>query len=399
MAIAKKIESFMAQSSWIRRMFEDGLRLKKEYGEENVFDFSLGNPNLNPPEKFRKLLREVAAEEREGIHGYMPNAGYPETREAIASFLSAAQGVELGAQHIIMACGAGGALNVVLKTLLDPGDEVIIPIPFFVEYRFYVDNYNGISRLVPTKEDFSLDLSAIESAITDKTKAVLVNSPHNPTGKVYNKESIDQLAAMLEHRGRESGREIYLISDEPYREIVYDGSVVPSLLKAYRNSIVATSYSKSISIPGERIGFLAVNPASADCENVINGMSLCTRILGFVNAPAVMQRVIARLQGVQVDVNEYQRKRDLLCDGLSRIGYEVVKPEGAFYLFLKSPVADDIAFVKALQSKQILTVPGSGFEGPGYIRIAYCVDDAVIINSMRGFKEAYQELTVREEKR
>jgi aspartate aminotransferase len=292
-----------------------------------------------------------------------------------------------------MACGAGGALNVALKTLLDPGDEVIIPVPFFVEYRFYIDNFNGIPRLVQTREDFSLDLAAIESAISEKTKIVLINSPNNPTGKVYGRDAIEELASMLELKERQSGRTIYLISDEPYREIVYGGKEVPSILKACRNSIIATSYSKSISIPGERIGYLAVNPSATDSSDIINGMSLCTRILGFVNAPSLMQRVIAHLQGVQVDVGEYRKKRDLLCDGLSKIGYEVQKPEGAFYLFLKSPVSDDVAFVKALQKENILTVPGSGFEGPGYVRIAYCVDDATIVNSMNGFEKVYKDLS------
>ncbi|MCK9275642.1 MAG: pyridoxal phosphate-dependent aminotransferase [Syntrophales bacterium] len=391
MAIAKKIADFKSQSSWIRKMFEDGIRLKNLYGAENVFDFSLGNPNLDPPEKFKKLLIETAHDEKAGVHGYMPNAGLPETREAIASFLNMKQEVNLAWQYIVMTCGAGGALNVVFKTLLDPGDEVVIPTPFFVEYRFYVDNFNAVPKLVRVKKDFSLDIGAIQSAINEKTKIILINSPNNPTGKVYDHESIEALSSMLVKIEKKTGRSIYIVSDEPYREIVYDGKTVPSILKAYRNSIIATSYSKSISVPGERIGYIAVNPGASDSDEIIDGLSLCTRILGFVNAPAMMQRIITGLQGVQVNIGEYQRKRDLLCEGLACIGYEVEKPEGAFYLFLKSPLKNDIDFVKALQEKNILTVPGSGFEGPGYIRLAYCVDDSTIINSMNGFEEVFKK--------
>jgi len=387
MALSKKIEGFISQSSWIRKMFEDGIRLKKEYGEENVFDFSLGNPNVSPPERFKELMREVAADERPGVHAYMPNAGNPEARGAIADYLSSEHTVSLSAENIIMSCGAGGALNVVLKTLLNPGDEVLIPAPFFVEYRFYVDNCGGVTTLVETKDDFSLDLEAIENAISKKTKVVLINSPNNPTGKVYDEESVTALAAILEAKSNEIGQEIYLISDEPYRDIVFDGAKVPSVLKNYRNSIIATSYSKSISIPGERIGFLAINPGITDCELLTGGMILCTRILGFVNAPAFMQRVIGKMQGTLVDIDEYKRKRDLLCAGLSAAGYRFAKPEGAFYLFPCSPIDDDVEFVKALQQKNILTVPGSGFGRSGHFRIAYCVDDSTIVNSMEGFRD------------
>jgi aspartate aminotransferase len=392
MAIAKKIEGFISQSSWIRKMFEDGIRLKKEYGEENVFDFSLGNPNVSPPERFSELIQEVAADESPGVHAYMPNAGNPEARGAIAAYLSSEYSVSLSAENIIMSCGAGGALNVALKTLLNPGDEVLIPAPFFVEYRFYVDNCGGVTTLVETKDDFSLDLEAIESAISEKTKVLLINSPNNPTGKVYDEKSVTALSEILERKSIEIGREIYLISDEPYRDIVFDGVKVPSVLKSYRHSIIATSYSKSISIPGERIGFLAINPEIADCELLTGGMILCTRILGFVNAPAFMQRVIGKMQGIMVDIDDYKRKRDLLCDGLSSAGYRFAKPEGAFYLFPRSPIDDDVEFVKALQKKNILTVPGSGFGRSGHFRIAYCVDDVTIINAMEGFRDTLNAL-------
>jgi aspartate aminotransferase len=390
MTISKKIHSFVSQASWIRKMFEEGLKLKQLYGEENVFDFSLGNPNLIPPLRFKEILRKVAAEDMPNMHGYMPNAGYPETRKAIADYINRKQGTSLAYENIIMTCGAGGALNVVLKALLDPGDEVVIPIPYFVEYRFYVDNAGGIPVLVRTKKDFSLDIEAMDRAITEKTKIVLINSPNNPTGKVYDHKAISSLSKILEEKERTFGKNIYLLSDEPYSDIVFNNVKIPSILKAYKNSIIATSYSKSLSIPGERIGYIVVNPQNIHLEDVIGGIVLCNRILGFVNAPALMQRIIAGMQGTRVDVSLYQRKRDILCEGLSSIGYTFHCPEGAFYLFPKSPVEDDIVFVKTLQERRILTVPGSGFGGPGHFRIAYCVDDKTIINAMEGFRAAFE---------
>ena len=385
MAMAKKIEGFITQSSWIRRMFEEGIRLKQEFGAGNVYDFSLGNPNVEPPEEFRQALREVAAADIPGKHAYMPNAGYPETRRAVADYLFREQGVAITAEQVVMTVGAGGALNVVFKSILDPGDEVLIPTPFFVEYRFYVDNGGGITVTVPTREDFSLDLTAIEAAINKNTKAVLINSPNNPTGRVYDVASLEGLAAVMRRKSGDYGRTIYLVSDEPYRDIVYDGVRVPGIMKLYGHSILVFSYSKSLSLSGERIGYIAVHPECEDAADLMGGLVLCNRMLGFVNAPALMQRVIARLQGVNVDAGIYKRKRDLLCEGLASVGYEVSKPEGAFYLFQKTPIADDVAFVRALQEERILAVPGSGFGGPGFIRIAYCVDDATIKNAMAGF--------------
>jgi aspartate aminotransferase len=387
MAIAKKINGFISQSSFIRKMFEEGVSLKRQFGADKVYDFSLGNPNVAPPAALCRRLAEVACAEIPGKHMYMPNAGYAETRAAVAAELAERDGLPLTADQVVMTCGAGGALNVILKTLLDPGEEVIIPAPFFVEYRFYVDNAGGVARIVQSREDFSLDIDAIGAVVTDKTKAVLINTPNNPTGKVYDGASIGALAALLAEKGRTFGREIYLISDEPYSEIVYDGLILPSILAAYPHSLVASSYSKSLSLPGERIGYIAVNPAIAEPDQVMSGLILCNRILGFVNAPALMQRAITGLKGVRVDVEMYRRKRDLLCDGLAAVGYRVVKPQGAFYLFLKTPIDDDVRFACALQEKRILTVPGSGFFGPGHIRIAYCVDDETILGAMDGFGE------------
>ncbi|MDR2862139.1 MAG: pyridoxal phosphate-dependent aminotransferase [Syntrophobacterales bacterium] len=385
MAVAKKIQDFASQSSWIRKMFEEGLILKQKYGAENVFDFTLGNPNIPPPPEFKKVLQNLLDEEIPNMHGYMPNVGYDDTRTAVAACIRAAQNVPLEKEHIVMTCGAAGALNVALKVILDPLDEVIVPSPFFMEYRFYIDNANGKMILVPTKEDFSLDMEAMEKAITEKTKAVILTSPNNPTGKIYDASSLAAFAALLQKKNEEYGHTIYLLVDEPYREIVFDGIQVPSLLNSYPHCISASSYSKTLSIPGERIGYLAVNPAIDDYKNLMDGLALYNRVLGFVNAPAFMQRAITRMQGIYVDVEQYKRKRDLLCEGLLAVGYDIKKPEGAFYLFLKTPIEDDVAFVRALQKRQILAVPGQGFGGPGHIRLAFCVDDATITRAMDGF--------------
>lgn len=381
----------MSHSSLIRKMFEEGARLKKKYGADKVYDFSLGNPNVEPPDAFKEELKRLARQPLPLKHGYGPNAGLPEARAAIAAKISRTCGVKLAADHVIMSCGAAGALNVIFKSLLDPKDEVIVPMPYFVEYPFYVDNYGGVVRLVKTRTDFSLDIEAIGKAINKKTKAVLINSPNNPTGKVYSLRNIQALAAMLKRKSRELHRRIYLVSDEPYNEIVYDGIQVPSILKAYSNSLVASSYSKTLSLPGERIGYIAIHPEIYEADILINALILCTRILGFVHAPALMQRIVARLQNARVEVKIYQKKRDLLCQGLAQAGYKFIKPQGAFYLFVKSPIPDDIEFVNILLKKNILVVPGSGFGGPGYFRIAYCVDDATITNSMKGFAEAIRE--------
>ncbi len=391
MAVSKKVRGFISQSSWIRKMFEEGNLLKKQYGAENVFDFSIGNPSVEPPLEFKEALRQVTGEDFSGVHGYMSNAGYLETRVAVAAFLRQEHGVPLGADHVIMTCGAAGALNVICKVILEPGDEVLIPTPCFMEYRFYVDNAGGVATFVKSNADFSLDLGAIRDGITERTKIVLINSPNNPTGKVYGEASIRSLCELLEDGSRKYGRDIYLVSDEPYREIVYDGVTVPSILAAYRNSMIASSYSKSLSLAGERIGYLAVNPAVSDIKEVMSGLILYNRTLGFVNAPALMQRVITKIQGVTVDVSQYRKKRELLCNGLSSIGYEFTKPDGTFYLFPRTPADDDIEFVRVLTKKKILTVPGSGFGWPGHFRIAFCVDDATIVNSMKGFEETFKE--------
>jgi aspartate aminotransferase len=386
MTIARKISESMHGSSWVRKMFEEGMRLKARHGAGNVFDFSIGNPNLPPPEAFSTTLRDTVASCGLGAHCYMSQVGYPQVCGAVAGYLCGEQGVTVTAKDVVMACGAAGALNVILKTLLDPGDEVILTKPVFIDYGAYVDNHGGIPRIVDCRPDFMLDMDAIDAAINQKTKAMIINSPNNPSGQIYSEDNLRKLGELLAARSKEMGRTIYLLSDEPYRKIVFDGHMVPSIFKAYSESAIATSYSKDLSIPGERIGYAAVNPAAQYRQDIVAGMTLATRILGFINAPALMQRVIAELQGISVDIGEYWRKRDLLCQGLADAGYDFEKPKGTFYLFPKTPIEDDVAFVQELQKERVLTVPGKGFLYPGYFRISFCVDDDTIINSMPGFK-------------
>lgn len=391
MPTSKKIQASIEKSSWIRKMFEEGAKRKAQFGDENVFDFSLGNPNLEPPTELKQTLKDLVNDPSPGQHAYMPNAGYESTRQAVADYLSRFNQGKMGSNDIVMTVGAGGALNVILKTILNPGEEVIIPAPYFVEYNFYLDNHQGIPKVVSTKPDFSMDLDAIESAISEKTRAVLINSPNNPTGKVYSTEELGNLGKLLSKQSQKGGEAIYLISDEPYRKIAYNGITVPSIFDAYQESFVGTSFSKDLSLPGERIGYIAINPAMTDKDAIAGGLVLCNRILGYVNAPALMQRAIARLLETSVDVSIYQKKRDMLYDGLISFGYECHKPEGAFYLFPKSPIEDDVAFVAALQEENILTVPGSGFGGPGYFRIAYCVSDKTIEKSLPGFERVIKK--------
>lgn len=393
MPISTKIKDYMERASWIRKMFEQGIELKNKLGPDKVFDFSLGNPNLEPPDEVHKAILDIMADKRPGKHAYMPNAGLKETRESVAAFLSKEHGLALSGEQVIMTCGAGGGLNVALKTVLDPGDEVLVLSPYFVEYFFYIDNHNGNGKLVKTKEDFTLDLKAIEAAITSKTKAIIINSPNNPSGRIYDEISLRNLGKLFETIKQINNQTIYLLADEPYSKIIYDEARVPSVFQVYANSMIITSYSKDLSLPGERIGYVAVNPRMENWKQVVDGLTFCNRILGFVNAPALMQHIISKLQGVQVDVSEYQRKRDNLCRGLAEAGYSFIKPEGAFYLFPKSPIPDDVLFVNTLLQENILAVPGMGFGTPGYFRLAYCVEDRVIQGSMEGFRRAIRKFS------
>ena len=388
MAISEKMRLFGQKSSWIRRMFEEGAKMKAAFGADNVCDFSLGNPDLPPPPQFTEVIRRMADHQEPGMHAYMPNGGYPWVREALAKRMSAEQGVTVAGGDMLMTCGAAGGLNVVFKALLNPGDEVILLAPYFVEYNFYLDNHGGIGRVVTTDSEFNLDLAAIDAAITARTKAIIINSPNNPTGQVYDAASLAALGSLLETAGRRSGTTIRLIADEPYRKIVYDGIDVPGVFTAYRNSIVVSSYSKDLSLPGERIGYLAVHPDIDDKAELLDAMTLANRILGFVNAPAMMQRIVAELQDVTVDTTIYARRRETFCSILKEAGYEFLAPRGAFYVFPKSPLADDVAFIALLQEERILAVPGVGFGAPGFFRLAFCVEDEVIRRSAEGFRQA-----------
>ena len=381
----------MEKSSWIRKMFEEGIRLKKEFGEENVFDLSLGNPVIEPPGEVQAALVQAAKDISPGLHRYMPNAGLQDVREAIAKTLSSECKVSLSANDLVMVCGAAGGLNITLKTLLDSGDEVLIFAPYFVEYLFYADNHGGKAIAVKTHDDFTLDMDALKDALNEKTKAVIVNSPNNPTGVVYSREELKQLAEILKAHSEKTGKAVYLISDDPYQKITFDGVEAVNILELYENSIYITSHSKDIALPGERIGYVAVHPKCEDADNLMAGLIFSNRVLGFVNAPALIQRVVKNVQGVTVDVEQYKKKRDFLYGELTRIGYQVVKPQGAFYLFPKSPIDDEVEFVKKLAEKKVLVVPGRGFGCPGYFRISYCLPDSVIEGSIAGFESTFNE--------
>lgn len=393
MAIANKIAGYISRSSWIRKMFEEGERLRQEVGADKVYDFTLGNPDVEPPAAFHAALKELANQPLPGMHRYMNNAGYQETRAAVADKLSADSALPVMADHVVMTCGAGGALNVVLKTILNPGEEVIILAPYFVEYKFYIDNHGGVPVEVWTnRESFRLDLAAIEAAITTKTRAIIVNTPNNPTGVIYSAEELRALGDLVAQAKSRTGHQIYVISDEPYARISYDGQQVPNIFPLVESSIIVTSHSKDLALPGERIGYLAVNPRMATAMQFIEGAVFCNRTLGFVNAPALMQRLVAGLQHVSVDSADYQAKRDLLYQHLTSIGFSMVKPDGAFYLFPQSPIKDDVEFVKLAQKHHLLLVPGSGFGAPGYFRIAYCVDQGMIERSLPAWTALAQEL-------
>lgn len=392
--ISKKMANMAANSSAIRAMFEEGARMAKEFGAENVYDFSLGNPNVPAPKEVKEAIRALLEEEDSlALHGYTnSNAGYADVRQAVAESLNERFDTAFSAENILMTVGAAGGLNVILKTILDPGDEVIVFAPYFGEYRSYVDNFDGvIVEISPDTETFQPKIEEFERKITEKTKAVIVNTPNNPTGVVYSEETIQKLAAVLEEKQKAFGKDIYLISDEPYRELAYDGVEVPYLTKYYDNTIVGYSYSKSLSLPGERIGYLVIPDAVNDSETIRSAASIANRILGFVNAPTLQQKVIARCLHARTDISYYDRNRETLYEGLKACGFECIKPEGAFYLFVKSPIADEKAFCSAAKKYHILIVPGSSFGCPGYVRIAYCVAYETIVNSLPKFEELAAE--------
>lgn len=392
--ISKKMEKMVANSSAIRAMFEEGNRLAKIYGRENVFDFSLGNPNVPAPEAVKKAILDVLKEEDPVVlHGYTnSNAGYEDVRQAVAETLNERFGTRFHSGNITMTVGAAGGLNVILKALLNPGDEVIAFAPYFGEYRSYTNNYDGVLvEISPNTVDFQPKLDEFEEKITAKTKVVIVNTPNNPTGVVYSEATIQKMAEIMEAKQKEFGTEIYLVSDEPYRELAYDGVEVPYLTKYYANTVVGYSYSKSLSLPGERIGYLVIPDEAADSENLINAANVATRILGFVNAPTLQQKIVKACLNEKTDSSYYDRNRETLYNGLKELGFECIKPQGAFYLFVKSPVEDEKAFCAAAKKYNILIVPGSSFACPGYVRLAYCVSHETIVNSLPKFAELAAE--------
>lgn len=394
--ISEKMAGYVNNSSAIRAMFEEGKRLAAIYGADNVYDFSLGNPNVPAPEHVKNAIQEILEEENPvQVHGYMNNSGYEDVRETIAHSINKKHGTSFGQENIIMTVGAAGGLNVIFKTLLNPADEVIAFAPFFGEYRSYAANYDAkLVVISPDTAAFQPNLKELEEKITDKTKAVIVNSPNNPTGVVYSEETIRNLAAILEQKQKEFQTEIYLISDEPYRELVYDGVKVPYLTKYYDNTIVGYSYSKSLSLPGERIGYLVIPGELKDFELVTAGANVANRILGFVNAPSLFQRVAAKCIDAEVDVAYYDKNRETLYNALKNMGFECIKPEGAFYLFVKSPLEDEKVFCAEAKKHNILIVPGSSFACPGYVRIAYCVAHETILNALPGFEELAKQYSL-----
>ncbi len=388
MSISERVKKGMERGSWIRRMFEEGIAMKQNYGVENVYDLSLGNPITEPPAEFRRELKRLIENPRPGMHGYMENAGYRETRATVAAQLAQETSLKLSMKDIIMTTGAAGAINVAMRAILNPGDEVIIFIPWFVDYYNYIENHDGVVKPILTDEQFMPRLDTLEATIGPRTRALLINSPNNPSGVVYGEDLLKQMGELLRQKETRYGTQIFIVSDEPYRNIVFDGLPFPSPLNFHRHSIIATSYSKELSIAGERIGYIALHPDSEDHDEMIQALTFCNRTLGFINAPALMQNLVRNLQEVSVPVAEYQRLRDFIYGHLVDVGYSVVKPQGAFYIFPKSPLADDIAFVHELQDEhQVLTVPGVAFGAPGYFRIAYCVEDRVLERSLPGLEK------------
>ena len=391
--IARNMKSILENpaNGVIRKMFEEGALLKKKYGEDNVYDFSIGNPDLDPPAEVVEAIKEIAADTSPMCHGYMPNPGYMQARQAMAEKTSLEQGTAVPADCVIMSVGAAGAMNCVFKALLNVGDEVIVPAPYFAEYGHYCANHGGTLRPVPTKNDFSLDIDAIKAALTEKTAAVIINSPNNPTGRIYSREEIQALSAVLTAHGEKTGRYPYIVCDEPYRAITYGGKKVAPVFPEYRQAVVVTSFAKNLSVPGERIGYIAVNPASDDASEMVVACILATRILGFVNAPAFFQKVIARSWNARCDYSLYEKRCREIMEIMDYAGLQYAKPEGAFYLFVKVPEGwngDDMAFTEHLKKFNILCAPGTGFGGKGWFRISYCVAEKTILNSKEAFYKA-----------
>ncbi|QEK11053.1 pyridoxal phosphate-dependent aminotransferase [Crassaminicella thermophila] len=389
---SEKVVNNLSKSSWIRAMFEEGAKLAQKYGAENVYDFSLGNPYAEPPEEVIESLKKHVLSDEKGLHRYMNNAGYQEVRERIAKSLQNESGIELSAANIVMTVGAAGGLNVTLKALLNPEDEVIVFAPYFVEYNFYADNHGGKTVVLPPDTStFEPDLSALEERITKKTKVLIINTPNNPTGVIYTEKTLKEIAKIIERKEKEYDTTIFVISDQPYSEIRYDEVKLPSILSIFNNAIVVNSFSKSLGLAGERIGYIAASSRIKNIDVLMNALSFCNRTLGFVNAPGLFQKVVGDALTAKVDVEAYKKRRDFLYENLTRIGFECVKPQGAFYLFPKALIDDDVEFVKRAMKYNLLLVPGSGFGCPGYFRISYCVKFDRIKNSIPAFEKLAKE--------
>ena len=385
--ISNKMKTMVSNSSVIRAMFEEGKRLSEIYGEENVFDYSIGNPNIEAPSEIKDIIIKILNEENPNkLHGYMNNSGYEDVRESIAENINVKYNTKLNYENIVMTCGAAGGLNIILKSILNPGDEVIIFAPFFGEYINYVNNFEGKIKIISADtKSFQPNLKELEKEITSKTKAIIINSPNNPSGVIYNENTIIKMSKILKMKEEELGSQIYLISDEPYREIIYDNAKVPCILNYYDNSFIGYSYSKSLSLPGERIGYVVVNSKIKDFKEMVASLNISNRILGFVNAPSLFQRVIKESLNLEVDSNIYKKNRDLLYNHLIQIGFECMKPEGTFYLFPKSPIDNDVKFCEDAKKFNILDVPGSTFGCPGYFRLSYCISYEKIEKSLKAF--------------
>jgi aspartate aminotransferase len=390
MAISEKVKASMVVGNYIRKMFEEGIALKKIHGDDRVFDLSIGNPILEPPQQFKTELTRLINHPPSGLHQATTAAGYPETRAAIAHQLALDTGIAYTQNEIVVAFGAAGAVNIALKSILDPGDEVISFIPNYFEYVNYTENHGGVIKYIPADECFNPDFESLEKSISSRTKALIINSPNNPTGNVYSDDILQQIAAIVTRRSSQLNKPIYIVSDDVYSHLYYGDGYCPRILRYYPNSIVATSYSKDLSLPGERIGYVAVRPDCVDVRDIIQGLNYANRVLGFVNAPTIMQQSVRHLQNVSIDINIYRRKRDFLYNALVDMGYSVVKPMGAFYILPKSPIPDDEAYVIELKELLVLTTPGFVFKAPGYFRISYCVDDKTIEGSLSGLRKGLE---------
>ena len=394
MPISSIVEGYLERASWIRKMFEEGIRMKQEFGADRVFDFTLGNPIVEPPVAFQEALRQATLHPIPGGHRYMQNAGYPEVREKMASYVRREMGIPLSPEDVIMTCGSGAALNISLKSLLEPGDEVVVVAPFFPEYTFYIENHAGVQRAAESTEDFDLDLGSLEEVIGGRTKAVILNAPNNPTGRMYSQTRLQELGELLKRKEKVTGHPISLLSDEPYRRLVFDGLVPANAFQAHPNTILAYSFSKDFGLAGERIGFAAISPYHQDRDKLRAAMTFVNRTLGYINAPALFQRTVAEVLDAPVEVEVYRKLRDMFYDGLLAAGLRCFRPQGTFYIFPAAPTRDDLAFIRRLAKERILAVPGTGFGRSGYIRFSLCVSPREIEGALPGLRRVVEEYRV-----